>query len=183
MERPRPLFPSRRPVNAGIWGMRAGPPLRIWRGSRSPQPRPWPPQPRYGVGPTGCKRRAAPALDQSRRSFCTLPPLRLHPLGSRTLCQSRIRPPEQVGNHAPRTGVKQTLPHAGHCIGIEVLAFRSVPQNQIAIRRKRLRFGEEPRQNEQEVDFCKKSRRERYIVRGDVEHRNTIDAKNYVRLH
>ena len=46
--------------------------------------------------------------------------------------------------------------------------FQVGAQNQIALQRKRLRFGKEPQQNKREVTFVKK-RRERYDVRGDME--------------
>ena len=53
--------------------------------------------------------------------------------------------------------------------------FSSPVPNQIAIQRKRLRFGEEEQQNERALTFIK-NRSKRYKACSDVEHHNTIDA-------
>lgn len=84
-----------------------------------------------------------------RRCACIrLAPARFAKTASARRSKPESRPPEPEQN--------RLCPDVGNRIGIDALAFSSVPQNQIVIRRKRLRFGEEPRQNEREVTFAKK---------------------------
>lgn len=76
-----------------------------------------------------------------------------HACHAATSLASRRSKPE---SRPPEPEQNRLCPDVGNRIGIDALAFSSVPQNQIVIRRKRLRFGEEPRQNVREVTFAKK---------------------------